>query len=161
MTAHIFAGTEHLFHGGINASHSLALYENSRPAWVLTSFVTDEYSRHKKPVVWIPTVEHMMEDGLLLLGLRVWKTAELLALDRENDLISKLRVETYRIDQTLLTRMRECNRQQIYRGAKIIVSTFLGSSIENSEALLSNYNLRWEWCMSGGRQSHGIENAGL
>ena len=161
MTAHIVTGTEHPFHGGINASHSLALHENSRPAWVLTTFVTDEFTRHKKPVVWIPTVEHMMEDGLLMLGLHVWKTQALLALDGETGLRSMPQVEMYRIDQALLARMRECNRQQIYRDAKILISTFEGSSIWDSEALLTNYNLGWEWCRSGGRQAHGIENPGL
>jgi hypothetical protein len=161
MTAHILTGDEHPFHGGINASHSLALYENSRPAWVLTSFVTDEFTRHKKPIVWIPTVENMMEDGLLLLGLHAWKAPDLLALDSENGIKSKSQVEMYRTNPATLAKMRECNRQLIYKEAKIIVSTFEGSSIGDSEVVLTNYHLRWEWCCSGGRQAHGIEGAGV
>ncbi len=36
-----------------------------------------------------------------------------------------------------------------------------GFNATRSEAVLTKCRLRWEWCSSGGRQAHGIENTGL
>ena len=74
VTASILVGTAHPNHSGIGPTHQLLLTENSRPAWSL-------YRLHAaKPLaVWIPTVEDMLEDGLLMVGLLVLKAADLTA----------------------------------------------------------------------------------
>jgi hypothetical protein len=63
-TAYMLVGTAHQNDGGMIPTHELTLSENSRPSWSLYK------RRGPKPIsVWTPTVEDMLEDGLLMAGL--------------------------------------------------------------------------------------------
>lgn len=78
LTAQILVGNTHPYHGGITPTHALYLSENSRPAWTLMSH--DVYARKEQPalqpVVWVPTVEHLLEDGVLMIWLLVAKVPQ-------------------------------------------------------------------------------------
>jgi hypothetical protein len=70
-TAQVLIGTPHPNHGGIHPTHQLMLSENSRPAWILTSWENTEEEK-----VWIPTIESMLEDGLLMIAFYLLKERE-------------------------------------------------------------------------------------
>jgi len=70
MTAQILVGRPHTNHDGINPTHYLFLSENSRPAWVLVSQnIFPKEQRDHSRITWIPTVENMLEDALLMIAL--------------------------------------------------------------------------------------------
>ncbi len=72
ITAQILIGTGHPYHGGIVPTHVLWLSENSRPAWRCHPFERSPDPRERPDAgqcIWIPTVENMLEDGLLLAAL--------------------------------------------------------------------------------------------
>ncbi|WP_121661857.1 hypothetical protein [Metabacillus litoralis] len=71
FTAQLLVGQAHPYEGGIcGITHTLQLSENGRPAWVLVS-TNDEKDTKITKITWIPTLEHMLEDALLMIGLYV------------------------------------------------------------------------------------------
>src|SRR5690554_6680116 len=77
FTAQILIGKNHPYDGGIHSiTHTLFLSENSRPTWVLKN----EGAKKKDSIIWITTVENMLEDGLLMLGVYVLKDEKLLKM---------------------------------------------------------------------------------
>jgi len=75
ITAQILVGQAHPNLGGINPTHYLFLSENSRPVWILVpqNLWELESSINEKKVTWIPTVENLLEDALLMIGIHVLK----------------------------------------------------------------------------------------
>jgi hypothetical protein len=69
ITAVMLVGSEDSYHGGICPTHELALWENDHPVWQLR-----KVGEAKPSASWIPTVDHMLEDGIVmacLLGLHI------------------------------------------------------------------------------------------
>ena len=78
VTAHALIGKAHPNHGGISPTHVIYLNENFRP--VLTLMDQDLPPRHRRSIesaVWIPSVDHMLEDLILMAGLFVIRDPEL------------------------------------------------------------------------------------
>jgi len=75
ITAQILIGSGHPNDGGLlfEGQQSLLLSENSRMAWLFKP-------SPKSVVVWIPTVEHCLEDAFLMIAVLVQRDAELIAL---------------------------------------------------------------------------------
>jgi hypothetical protein len=86
FTAQILVGQKHAYDSGIiNISHSLFLSENSRPAWILSP--TDIFKHQEEPqsrITWIPTIENMLEDALVMIGLYVLKDEKLLSMAKNH-----------------------------------------------------------------------------
>jgi hypothetical protein len=61
ITAVMLVGEEDPYHGGICPTHELMLWENDRPMWQLRTV-----GESKPSAKWIPTVDHMLEDGILM-----------------------------------------------------------------------------------------------
>jgi hypothetical protein len=68
VTATIFVGTAHTFHGGIIPTHLILLTENDRPALILKSL--DEKEEEK---IIIPTLENAADDVFLMIAVYVLK----------------------------------------------------------------------------------------
>lgn len=151
FTSQILIGQKHSYDGGIiNISHTLYLSENDRPAWILTP--TDPFHANKETqlkVTWIPTLENMLEDALVMIGLYVLKDKELIALanqyfqDPNQDFIE------------LYDDIKPEDLQKLYERArtiesshKVILSVFQGSSILNQLSVLKNYQNDIEVCKS-------------
>ncbi len=84
LTAQIIVGRAHPNHGGINPTHYLFFSENDRPAWVLVpENVFGKRPLEMEKTVWIPTVEHTLEDGLLMIALHILKDREIVNLTEE------------------------------------------------------------------------------
>lgn len=93
FTAQILIGHDHLYDGGIIPSHALYLSENSRPAWILKNLNLFKEENESEFVRWIPTVDNMLDDAMLLIGVHVIKDEavikaanEFCKLDNLNDL---------------------------------------------------------------------------
>ena len=80
FTCQILIGKKHSYDSGIiNISHTLYLSENSRPALILSP--TEEFTANKQvqqKITWIPTLENMLEDALVMIGLYVLKDQQLI-----------------------------------------------------------------------------------
>ena len=73
FTAQIIAGNGGGYNNeGIMPIDTLYLSENNVSAWVL------KQARNK--IIWIPTVDNMLEDGLLMLAIHAIKQPEIIAL---------------------------------------------------------------------------------
>ena len=125
MTAQILVGRAHQNHGGINPSHYLFLSENSRPAWILVpQNIFTEENKFKK-ITWIPTLEYMLEDALLMIGLYVLEDEKLC------DLAEKYFKDFKAKRVALYDDIREEDRKHLYQECrkldydfKIVITTF-------------------------------------
>ena len=143
FTAQILVGGSHPNHGGIIPSHMLLLSENSRPAWVLNAMnIWGDKVEEQKAITWIPTIENMLEDALLMIGLYVVKDQELVnAAGQVFCNKDKYRVELYEdITKEDLQRLYQRN-QQLTATYSIAVSTFGGSTIDGQLKVLEKYNM--------------------
>lgn len=73
FTAQILVGHEHRYGGGIIPSHAVFLSENSRPAWILKELEVAEGNSCSEFIRWIPTIDNMLDDAMLLIGIHVVK----------------------------------------------------------------------------------------
>ncbi|MBF0121282.1 MAG: hypothetical protein HQK79_20805 [Desulfobacterales bacterium] len=157
ITAQILIGRGHQNHDGISHSHSvLQLSENSRPGWILKN--------NRKEVVWIPTVETMLEDGLLLIALNFVENKDLQELAKRYFTEGILKKSVYeceheikkvseRIDtlydkissdhlKTLHKKCKEIN----WGGLKIVICVLKDSHILNQLNIIREYSMDVEIC---------------
>ncbi|MCD8500426.1 MAG: hypothetical protein LRY71_00475 [Bacillaceae bacterium] len=139
ITAQLLVGTAHPYEGGIcGITHTLQLSEGSRPAWILTT----TKGAKKTKITWIPTIEYMLEDALLMIGLYVWKDETLCQMkqqyfqnEQQND------VWLYDvIEPNHLERMRARCRE-IVSTSKIVISVFEGSTIKTQLQAIQAYEV--------------------
>lgn len=75
VTAFIIVGNRpHITYGLPNPGYILLLHENDVPAWELRPLYPEP---GEKSIIWIPTVEGMLEDALIMIGVHVVKDREL------------------------------------------------------------------------------------
>lgn len=151
FTCQILVGQKHPYDSGIiNVSHTLFLSENSVPAWTLkTTDLHDDRGVSSSKVTWIPTLEHMLEDALVMMGLYVLKDEVLLALaDEYFQKPAQNHVELY-------SALTSEQRQELYQytrkiesSHKIILTVFEGSSIFKHLPVLASYQNDIEVCTS-------------
>lgn len=148
LTAQILIGSPHPNHGGLNPTHYLFLSENSRPAFVLHGHsASGEDKSDAGTITWIPTIENMLEDALLMIAICVCKSPDIVELAKnfcpgiEADWI-----EVY-------SALEEPERKQLYLKCrnmsgfpKIIISVFRGSTIEGQLSELTQYGMDVEVC---------------
>jgi hypothetical protein len=156
FTAQILVGSSHLYHGGISPTHCLYLSENDRPAWILInhSVVGSDLPEHS-PITWIPTVEDMLEDALLMIAVHVRKDrgllrqAELLGADLQSDYLE------------MYSSLSNAQRAQLHSACraikeypKLIVSVFEASTIESQLPVLEQYGMEVEVCCASCSRQH-------
>jgi hypothetical protein len=156
LTAQILVGSPHPNHDGIEPSHYLFLSENSRPAWVLVSQniyihpVGFEDRPHlSSPIVWIPTVDNMLEDAMLMIAYYIVKHPDIRRLAASfTDMRKAHRRELFQMfrdDQRL--QLYECCRK-ITHFPKLIISVFRYSTIQRQIGILDQYQMDVEVCMA-------------
>ena len=143
ISATILVGTTHPNHGGIQPTHQLLLSENSRPAYSLVAMHSPQPQS-----VWIPTVEDMLEDGLLMAGLLVVQDPQLVAAAGAFRRGYAERVEMYED-------ISEPDRRRLYElctgldaSIKLVITILNGSSIAGQLAVLNRYKVGVEVCPS-------------
>jgi len=149
LTAQIIVGRAHPNDGGINPTHQLFFSENDRPAWILMpENVFGRGSAELDRTVWIPTVEHTLEDGLLMIALHVLKDKTIVNLTEEyfgNKGID--RAELYKdINKSHLAELREKTRS-VQGDYKMVITTFRDSLLEQQLTVLKHYKMDVEICV--------------
>lgn len=152
FTAQMLVGQSHTYDGGlINITHSLYLSENDRPAWLITPVDIPREKRKKqsKNLVWIPTLEHMLEDALVMIGLYVLKDEQLTNMANQYFRDSKSDfIELYQdISKEHLAELYKRARS-IESSHKVMLSVFQGSSILKQLPVLKQYKNEFEVCKS-------------
>jgi hypothetical protein len=151
FTCQIIIGQKQSYDSGIiNITHTLYLSENSRPAWILSQ--TDEFNENKqiqRKITWIPTLENMLEDALVMIGLYIVKDKELIAL--ANQYFKQQNKDFFELYNDISSE----DLQELYNQArkiegshKIILSVFQGSSILKQLPVLRHYQNDIEVCKS-------------
>lgn len=146
FTAPLLVGHAHPYEGGIyGITHTLHLSENGRPVWILQT-AGDVI---KNQITWIPTLEHMLEDALLMIGIYVFKDEALCKMKKcyfSNK--QKNYVELYDdIESTHLSEMR-ARSHELSSDSKIMISIFDGSTIQNQLPVIKTYDYDFEVCLS-------------
>lgn len=150
INAQILIGQSHSYDGGIiNISHSMYLSENGTARWILRS--ENIYGdKCKEPVIinWVPHINSILEDGLLMIGLFIWKDKELLKLAEklfkkslgEFEIINSSVIE----DDDLKRLHQRCRSLDIR--SKLIITALDGSSVLRELELLEKYKMEVEVC---------------
>jgi hypothetical protein len=161
FTAQILVGEKNSYESGIvNITHTLYLSENGRAAWILipTKFFGGKEEKPHNRVVWIPTIENMLEDALVMIGLYVLKEERLISLAEQyfpQD--KKDYIELYDIKPEHRHVLYECARS-ITSSHKIMLSVFQGASIFGQLPVLENYQNDIEVCRSIYRKELSVWN---
>lgn len=145
-TAFVFFGKEHEFHGGIIPSHMLMLSENDRPAWLLFKLPLhlQEGFKPLTPII-IPTLEHMLEDGLLLLGLLALRDGKLCAeaarvFGEGWERLSHIELYNYNLSD--VERLRLLNKEALESSrGKLVIAALAGSSIRVDKKKLQDWRI--------------------
>jgi hypothetical protein len=144
MTAQMLIGHGHQTHGGLEPTHYLFLSTNGRQAWILApeNLSPDDPARPWRKIIWIPTDEHTLEDGLLMLGLHVVQDKDLIAAAR--DVFRNPDLTALQILKQVPGPAREFLYSLTRRTPfhfKIILSVFAGSSLIPQLGRLREYQL--------------------
>lgn len=150
--AFITVGRPDPLHNGIYPTHCLIPHENDKPWWVLTPifrFPDECKPENCEIMIWIPTVEHMLEDALLMTGIYVLKDKELISLAKK---FFKNK-EEYRIwlyddiKREDLEKLRKvCKRVLPKYHFKIVIAITLDSTILHQIEVLKEYKMECEVC---------------
>ncbi len=147
-TAQILIGEPHPNHDGIIPSHVLFLSENSRPALILERLPAENNKKSEKGgVVWIPTLENMLDDAILMIAVHVLKNPEIIELATSfSKNLAGGGCEMY-------SDLTEEQRSRIYKACrklkefpKLVISVFFGSSLSAKLAALEKYQMDVEVC---------------
>lgn len=142
ITAQLLIGEVHIWNGGITNAATINLYENSRPSWVY-----EPADRKEDNIYWIPTVENMLEDGLLLAAVHIW---------RNDDIIRTLKTATGNdnLKQLELYNLSKEDRDILYEkcralnnSGKAILSVFNGSTLLGQAWVMERYRIEHEICL--------------
>jgi len=159
-TAMAVFGRSHPNDGGIAGemkfNPTLRLSENSRPGWV---FQPGDYFRaqdktHPAPsvrkFVLVPTLEHTMDDGILLMALvlyydQPWGQA---ASGMRDELLETGRLEMYTVEDPQRIEAREEVRERSAMLPKMVLSVFQRDSLIHDQiGLLRHYQHEMSICM--------------
>ena len=149
ITAHILAGSAHPNDGGLTTRYTLTLSEGSRPAWLLE---TNRRSRtdpmRRERIVWIPSVENMLEDALLMIAVHLVASEPVRTLfSKFSNKINEERLEMY---DDLTNEQREqlyelCREIKNY--PKLVLCIFEGASISRQISVMEKYQMECEVLM--------------
>lgn len=148
MTAQILIGSGHPNHDGIGPSHYLFLSENSRPAWLLVEqnvFMSSK--KRDAKIVWIPTVESMLEDAFLMIAVHVLKDQGIVEVIKSfNKAALSDRLEMYDSLEEAERKLLYEKCRMITRFPKLILSVFTGSTLMGQLGVIKKYDMDIEVC---------------
>ena len=148
VTAQILIGSPHPNDGGIIPSHYLFLSENDRPSLNLVGAnIFQESGKEFSKIVWIPTLENMVEDAVLMVAVHILKNKEIVNTAREfsNKIDSQLLELRSDLDDDQRDRLYQKCRE-LSEFPKMIISIFRSSTIEKQLIALENYKMEIEVC---------------
>jgi len=149
FTAYLLVGHGHPNDDGIIPIAELALSENSRPAWTLRPR-REAFQQPSPPIptqrIWIPShSEHILEDGLLMLALYVWRDNKLRRLARELFDLKEHHLNLSVLDAERISALRELARAEEWFG-KIALFVLKESYLLNQLEKLADWSIQAEVC---------------
>lgn len=136
MTAEVIVGSDHPFHDGIHPQVRVELWENSRPAWLIKK------GNEEVAVRMIPTLDHMVEDLMLLIGLHVVRDQGLI------DAVEKSIQNGSLEDLALYEAFDEKQRRALYQRCRMVAYPltlvfliFDTSSLSYIKEILADYDV--------------------
>jgi hypothetical protein len=148
MTAQILIGKSHPYHGGINPSHYLFLFENDRPVLTLVPENISTGRPQSSEIRWIPSsYENILEDAILMIAINVYKVNNLVKIanqlfgDKQKHVIDL----SEDIDQKDLKVLHDKCRETNLPG-KLVITILNHSSIQSQLKILESYNVDTEIC---------------
>lgn len=149
ITAQILVGAAHPYHGGIQPTHSLYLSENDRPSWSLIrqNMLMGVDIADSEKILWIPTLERMLEDAVLLIAVHVVRDKRITALAKKyfkGDSLTRVSMyDDFQPDH----RGELYSACQALAGFKVVVTAFSGSSLFKHLQALKGYGIEYEMCV--------------
>ena len=99
-------------------------------------------------IYWVPTVENMLEDGLLLAAVHIWKNEDIIRTLKAatgKDGLEQLEIyDVLKEDRNIL--YEKC--RALDNGGKFIISIFNGSTLIGQAGVLAKYKIEHEICLS-------------
>jgi len=147
LTAHFLIGENHPNHWGVIPYAQLSLFENDKPSYVLSPLIM---KKNAKSVCWVPTLEHMLDDGLLMIAVHFMRAFSLSDIAKKNYRASKGKpFEIYEdMDPTthedLIVAMR-----LLPDFPKLVITILEGSSLRDHVSNIKNYSMDVELCFAG------------
>jgi hypothetical protein len=147
ITAQFLVGENHPNHGGIIPCGQMSFFENDRHVYVLSPFGD---AAEDKLIRWVPSIEHTLEDGLLMIAVHVMGAFEL--QDIAND--------TYNPDSGALfevyEHMNEATHQKLLEEMpglpgfpKLVITVLDGSHLLQHLSAIKRYSMDVELCFAG------------
>jgi hypothetical protein len=176
FTAHILVGQGDIYPGGIRTDAQIFLSENGRPILLLGNplRLDEELYSRRETVCWIPTVDHIMDDILLMISIsllaeRPGTVPELDLLRSDFESCANLWRYGYQREFELYDLFTDEQRASLYKrnkmiissrfsGMKIIVSLFRGSSLLWQLDQMKDYTVNWEICPSFYSREDSVES---
>lgn len=151
MTAQLLIGSAHPYDGGIYPDYYMYLSENGVARWtIIKENISSEHVQGEDMRIaqWIPTIEYMLEDALLMIGIYILKDEELVKMAKQifNGEIPKTAALYEEVSTQELEKMRERVRQ-INHPYKMTLSIFQGSTIMKQVKVLEAYPMDVELCL--------------
>ncbi|ETI70547.1 hypothetical protein [Neobacillus vireti] len=162
MTAQILVGSAHPYDGGINPDYYMFLSENGMARWTIVSenmSAKHIQSGDQRMAQWIPTIEFMLEDALLMIGIYILKDNALVNMTKQffNEEIPRTADLNRDFPAKALEMMRKrtCELEFQY---KMTLSVFKGSSILKQLKILEEYPMDVEVCVPVFLREYNIWN---
>jgi hypothetical protein len=149
ITAVMLIGSEDSYHGGICPSHELALWENDRPVWQLR-----KVGEAKPSAKWIPTVKHMLEDGIVMACLMGWHvpSVQAEALNFTSDFKERAHLLEDISALDLASTYAAC--REVTPDRKIVLTVLRESHLLHQLHILRDYKLSVEVCVTQYARQH-------
>jgi len=146
-TAQLLIGSSHPHHGGITPTHQVFLYENDKPVLQFSSL---EPNGGAEFVRWIPTVQTMLEDALLMVCVHALEVSSVVEAFKEaRQGLPDKDLCLYDIDAAARTRLYDLAITALSRsGAKVVFTVLSGSTLLNQLWRLEGYKFEMEVCVS-------------
>ena len=141
--ASILIGQSDIYHGGLDIHYLMFLWENDRPAWNLIGYETDK-PLHR--MVWIPSIDTMLEDGLTMIAAQVLKDEAVCSLLKKKFKNLK-EVDLGKLPEKARDELRKSTRIAFAeKNMKLVITVLRGSSIASQLASLKDYAIDIDVC---------------
>jgi hypothetical protein len=143
-TAIAVIGQPHSYNGGIEPHHFLFLTEGSRPALQLFKCRGDGLHL---VATWIPTVENMIEDLVLMSGALTGAQTAVTEILTPLITANPRRVEMYDLGEEHRAELYELSRKSPFR-SKVVLTILEDSSLVEQAGRICRYQMNCELCLS-------------
>lgn len=140
-------GENHPNHGGIIPCGQMSFFENDRPMYVLSPFGDADENKLTR---WVPSIEHTLEDGLLMIAVYVMGAFEIkeIAANTYHD-GSGSPFEVYEhLDEATHQKLLEETRR-LAGFPKLVITVLEGSHLISQLSAIKRYSMDVELCFAG------------